>query len=215
MQLTHRFGHTATEQLFHYWDRRRGARPAPDRSEIEPGDIRDILPDTFILEVEDDHRFSWRLAGTRVCALHCRELKGRDFLSDWAGKERATLLSILEAVLHEAAVGIVQFEGRSERDQILDMEMVLLPLRVFGRPTCRILGSIGLMDTPYWLGTCPPERRRISHMRLIWPSGMPAQPSAAAPPALKTETESLSVLASPTDNLRRYRHLTVLDGGKS
>lgn len=214
MQRTHRFGHSATEQLFHYWDRRRGSRPAPDRSEIEPGDIRDILPDTFILEIEDDNRFSWRLAGTRVCALHCRELKGRDFLNDWTGKERDTLLSILEAVLHEAAVGIVQFEGCTERDQMLDMEMVLLPLRVFGRPTCRILGSIGTMGTPYWLGVRPPERRRISHMRLIWPSGMPSD-AALTPLALKTDGGHMPTLTSAPDNLRRYGHLTVLDGGKS
>lgn len=208
-----RFAHSATEELYRYWDRRRGSRPAPDRSEIEPGEIRTILPDTFILEADPAMGYTWRLAGTRVCALHCRELKGRDFLGDWHGQHRETMQSLLNGILRDHAVAVLQFSGRTDRNQTLDMEMVLLPLRVFGRPTCRVLGAIGTMDQPYWVGLHPPLRRTIDGVRLLWPSGEPGlfEDPALEPPALDFETAAPDTLES----MRRYRHLMVLDGGKS
>ena len=39
-----RFVHPLSHELYSYWNARRGARPAPYRNEIEPGDIRDVLP---------------------------------------------------------------------------------------------------------------------------------------------------------------------------
>lgn len=211
MQRRPRFGHATTEELYRYWDRRRGTRPAPDRTEIEPSDIRTILPDTFILEVDDTGRFSWRLAGTRVCAVHCRELKGRDFLSDWTGKERQTIQAVLDAIIRESAVGIIQFEGRSERDQNLSMEMVLLPLKVFGRTTCRVLGAIATMERPYWLGLYPPVVRRVAGLRMLWPSGQQGTEEAAS---FGRRSEPPPTVMAGLDQVRRYRHLMVVDGGK-
>jgi len=219
MQRRPRFTHAATEDLYRYWDRRRGGRSAPDRTEIEPGDIRAILPDTFILEVDEADGYTWRLAGTRVCALHCRELKGRDFLSDWDGKERATLHSLLDAVVRESAVGVLQLEAKTERGQVLELEMVLLPLKVFGRANCRVLGAIAALDQPYWLGVTPPRERRIAGMRMVFPATAPAEPDAierrpqAAPLVPAGPEPPVTALAS-IERVRRYRHLMVVDGGK-
>ena len=68
--------HAASRELYAYWEERRGQRPAPERADIEPGAIRQALSDTFILELEAADGHSFRLAGTRVCALFGRELKG-------------------------------------------------------------------------------------------------------------------------------------------
>ena len=48
--------HSTSRMLFSYWDALRGERAAPERSEIEPGEIRHILADTFILEIGPDRR---------------------------------------------------------------------------------------------------------------------------------------------------------------
>ena len=37
----------ATRKLFAYWNARRGSRLAPERGDIEPGAIREILGDSF------------------------------------------------------------------------------------------------------------------------------------------------------------------------
>src|SRR3954465_15802515 len=83
--------HASTRQVFEYWNERRGDRTAPDRGDIEPGQIRRALGDTFILgqDTQGDHRF--RLAGTRTYALFCNELKGADFITLWGEAERAKL----------------------------------------------------------------------------------------------------------------------------
>lgn len=70
-----------TIALFQYWNRLRGSRPAPQRSEIEPVDIKSLLADTFILESDARGEAIFRLAGTRLCATYGRELKGYSFLS--------------------------------------------------------------------------------------------------------------------------------------
>src|SRR3954454_9451040 len=41
--------HASIRELFAYWNLRRGARLAPDRSDIDPAVIRGVLADTFIL----------------------------------------------------------------------------------------------------------------------------------------------------------------------
>ena len=67
--------------LFHYWNRLRGDRPAPKRTDIEPADIKTLLGDTFILERDTRGEAIFRLAGTRLCAIYGRELKGFAFTS--------------------------------------------------------------------------------------------------------------------------------------
>ena len=44
--------HPTSRMLFSYWDGLRGARAARERGEIEPGEIRHILADTFVLEID-------------------------------------------------------------------------------------------------------------------------------------------------------------------
>ena len=44
--------HAASRELYAYWEEKRGTRPAPERAEIEPGAIRGILSDAFILALD-------------------------------------------------------------------------------------------------------------------------------------------------------------------
>ncbi len=235
MQRPPRFTHRTTEALFAYWDRRRGDRVAPERSEIEPSDIRTILPDTFILEEDERGKILWRLGGTRVCALHCRELKGRDFLVDWIGAEKETISGLIEAVRKEGAVAILQFDGQNRRKSRLQHEMVLLPLDVFGRNERRVLGAVVPMEQPYWIGIEPASERKITGMRLLWPSlkpkvfgqsgvetvprvvpeAMPDFASVFAPERPANRPSEPPVLRLADNTARRVRHLMVFDGGKA
>ena len=75
--------HPSNRDLFGYWNERRGARLAPERADIEPSAIRQILGDTFVLEVDSRASHPFRIAGTRLCALFGRELKGESFVRLW------------------------------------------------------------------------------------------------------------------------------------
>ena len=75
--------HTSTLLIFEYWNRQRGDRSAPMRSEIDPAAIRHALGDTFMLAADFIDGIRFRLAGTRVCALFSREIKGEPFNALW------------------------------------------------------------------------------------------------------------------------------------
>ena len=75
--------HPSNRELFDYWNERRGHRLAPERADIEPSAIRKVLGDTFVLDTAAGGNNLFRIAGTRLCALFGRELKGESFLKLW------------------------------------------------------------------------------------------------------------------------------------
>ncbi|MTI42243.1 hypothetical protein JM93_01524 [Roseibium hamelinense] len=210
-----------TRTLYSYWDDLRGLRPSPNRSEIDPGQIRGLLGDTFILETNGVKDVRYRLAGTRLCSVHCRELKGRNFLRGWNDKDREALESLITAVIEDAAVAVVGVNGHTERGQQLPMEMLLLPLNVPGEGRVRILGCSSAMERPYWMGLHPLLQQSISSLRLIWPDERPHfvdsdRASHGAVPRLNPERVAMPAQAVlPQGAERQVGHLTVYSGGKS
>lgn len=217
-----------TRSLYEYWTRLRGNRIAPERCEVEPSDIRTILGDTFILEATDRDNFSFRLAGTRMCAAYCRELKGRNFLDFWTDKDRESIACLLAAVVEDGAAAVFGLRAQNERDQSFNVEVLLLPLKNEDGPAhTRILGCFAPMEQPYWLGVHPVLRQPLQSLRLIWPDQKPAfllRPDqigrggsnalAAAleePPAIVV---SRPARAGVSAGVRRVRHLQVIEGGR-
>ncbi|HWN78513.1 MAG TPA: PAS domain-containing protein, partial [Bradyrhizobium sp.] len=80
--------HPSSREFFAYWDEKRGAAQAPDRSEIEPGAVRELLGDIFVLSYDATSGHPFRVAGTRVCALAGRDLKDRSFSALFAPDAR-------------------------------------------------------------------------------------------------------------------------------
>ncbi|WP_029058754.1 PAS domain-containing protein [Stappia stellulata] len=211
--------HPVTQRLYDYWDALRDGRPAPDRSEIEPGSIRSILGDTFILELVDPQTYRFRLAGTRLCALHCRELKNRNILRGWSEEDHEALATLLAAITEDAAAAVVGLSGFTERGQSVDMEMVLLPLHIPGEGCNRVLGACVALEQPYWAGMHPILSQTVKSVRLIWPDERPAFLSTNTARATSTvpnigQTPGF-VPASIANGGRQVQHLMVIDGGKS
>ncbi|TIN14099.1 MAG: PAS domain-containing protein, partial [Mesorhizobium sp.] len=96
--------------LFHYWNRLRDGRPAPKRSEVEPADIKSLLADTFILEKDTRGEAVFRLAGTRLCAVYGRELKGFSFPSLWREKDQRLISKLIQGVFDQKSVVLITYE---------------------------------------------------------------------------------------------------------
>ena len=126
--------HQVTRELFTYWDGLRGGRTAPERSDIDPAEIHQILGDTFILEYDSESSLTFRLAGTRLCGSFCRELKGRNFYDLWDTDDLSSMKLLLTAVVEDEAAAVIGFKGKTERNQKLEFESILLPLRHYGQP---------------------------------------------------------------------------------
>jgi hypothetical protein len=178
--------HPTSRMLFSYWDALRGDRAAPERDEIEPGAIRHILADTFILEVGDGNRAHFRLGGTRLCALFGRELKGETLYGLWPSEAQDEIRHLIDLVLDETAGLVVGMIGATNDKAALDLEMVLLPLRHRGKTHARILGAMSSAALPPWIGLHPiTDLRTVSH-RVIWPCGRPSAPASVAGTAIAT-----------------------------
>ncbi|MEZ5841046.1 MAG: PAS domain-containing protein [Hyphomicrobiales bacterium] len=202
--------HASSRRLYDYWSLLRGHRSAPDRSEIDPAHIRDILPDTFILEVTDRAEYIYRLAGTRICSSYCRELKERSFLSLWRDADIESLRRMLDGVRSDGAVAVIGVRGRNERGQETSIEITLLPLSYGGKSHNRILGSHANLDAPYWLGIYPVVSHEITSLRLIWPDETPSHLRQRS----QEELDAIPALLPIMPQARRG-HLLVYEGGKN
>lgn len=191
--------HPSNRELFNYWNERRGERLAPERADIEPAAIRQVLGDTFVLEVGSTESHPFRIAGTRLCALFGRELKTESFLKLWQ-RAGQTAIRELIAVVMEEKVGIVASVSAATSDDALaplGLELLLLPLASQVRGEARVMGALCPMAIPYWLGVKPVGPLSLGMFRHI---GAAAEDMA---PRFKAASG-------------RLRHgLTVYDGGRA
>lgn len=159
--------HPSARALHAYWDRLRAGRAAPERAELDPGQIGRLLGDVFLLENSENPRYAVRLAGTRLCALIGHEMRGRSFGAFFAADDRPTLFGLLEGVADGQIPAVSGLVGETDDDRSLDLEMILLPLRHRGKTHARMLGAIVPLDVPYWTGTTPLARLRIRTLRMV------------------------------------------------
>jgi hypothetical protein len=148
--------HAASRDLYAYWEATRGQRPAPERTDIDPGAIRQTLSDTFMLALGDaETGYPFRLAGTRVCALFGRELKGESFVGLWATASRSTISQLL-AILADESVGTVAgVSAHNVQGDPVDLELLLLPLGGRRPSLARTIGVLAPLNSPSWLGARP------------------------------------------------------------
>ena len=159
--------HPTSRMLYTYWDRLRGQRCAPERSEIEPGEIRHLLADSLILELDMPHRTATlRLAGTRVCALFGRELRAAHLSALW-GEASADPWRMVETVAVDALGVVAGLRGTNTEGETIDLEFVLLPLRHRGRTQARALGALSPLAPPTWLGLRPLVRLDTLSLRML------------------------------------------------
>ena len=147
--------HAASRELYAYWEEKRGTRPAPERAEIEPGAIRGVLSDAFILALDRSTGHPIRLAGTRVCALFDREIKGEPFLNLWTAASRPIIGSLLAILADECTGTVAGVTAQNANGEPIDLELLLLPLGTRRPSFARAIGVLAPLKVPSWLGVSP------------------------------------------------------------
>lgn len=201
-----------TRDLFLYWNRLRGAEKAPHRNRIEPGDIRTILPNTFILQRLDDGTIEFRLAGTALCQQFGTELRGQAFQSLFHPRDRRMLLRLTDQALIGEAITVLAMDGYSAGGQSVSYELLLLPLAP--EPNgARALGSAVPGERAYWFGADPIVEWKMRSVRIIDPEREPGlisnRPAIKVPPLAPTRHAIQNSIPG-----RKVAHLTVLEGGR-
>jgi hypothetical protein len=194
----------ATMEIYAYWNRLRGARGAPERNAVDPGAIRGVLADTFMLDFDDQRGFPFRIAGSRANAIFLKELRGLAFMDLWRDADRKELASILHCVADETQAFLIGAEAQPYGLSAVDIEVILLPLRHHGFTHSRVLGGLAVHAAPSWVGLVGAGPIALTSLRALESSTLKAgAPEDAAP-------TSFSLRNMP----RRYKHLFVYSGDR-
>ena len=161
--------HPSTRIVFDYWNRKRGARLAPARADIDPTEIRHALSDTFMLAADFVDQLRFRLAGTRVCALFGHEIKGEAFTALWSESSRQSIEELLAIVDNETTGAVAGLTAHTEDGAETDLELLLLPLAHVGHARIRALGVLAPVIPPYWLGAKPVVELTLGTVRHVGP----------------------------------------------
>jgi hypothetical protein len=188
-----------TMELYAYWNRLRGARSAPERNDVDPGAIRGMLADTFVLDFDKARGFPFRIAGSRANAIFLKELRSQSFLGLWRDADRKEIDSVLHCVADEAQPFLIGAEAHPPGLGAVDLEAILLPLRHHGLTHARVLGAIGAHAAPSWIGLVGTGPITLTLLRALDPPSRQGSAIEDAAPA------GFSLRNPP----RRYKHLFV------
>jgi hypothetical protein len=195
----------ASRELHSYWNLLRGARSAPERSQIDPGAIRGMLADTFILEGDAQKRYPIRIAGARTNALFLRELRGGAFLDLWQEPDQREIAAMLGVVAGEA-VAMVAGVSASPRDlRPLELELLLLPLRHHGDTHSRVLGACSPAFLPSWIGLAAAPPMSLFSLRVLERAESANRKRPSPPP----EERAKAVSFSRAPDVDRRGHLFI------
>jgi len=206
-------------EIYAYWDALRGHRDVPSRSQIEPGQIRNILSDLFILEKTPRGDIRFRLAGTRICSLFARELRGSTFDALWLASQTGRLARIAEQVMTEKTPVVLSASSLAGTADRLPTEIILLPLRSPDGVVDRIIGALVPQSRPLWLEATPVNYLDLEGIRVLdiektnlFLQNRPDNPlPAARAQSLRNPMGDQGIASA----IRRVPHLRVFEGGRN
>jgi hypothetical protein len=187
--------HPLTGELYDYWNGRRGEEAMPERADIDPAAIRRILADTFVLAVEPGQNPRFRVAGTKVCGLFGRELRGDDFMGLWGEADARQVREIVAHVINEG-IGVLAGAATKAGDGLVcPLELLILPLSHNGKGGQRMLGSLVPLEQPFWLGTRPAQRLDLGVVKFVGADIYAEPKEGAAASRISTKLEAMAVAA--------------------
>lgn len=133
--------HPNTERFTKYWRERAGSAPAPWRSDIDPTELVELLPQMLIVGRREAGDLPFRLIGGYIADLHRQDLRGTNFLGVWSPADRAALRLALEQIRRAPEPLVITGEIQAEGVAPLELEVMMAPLR---GPSGEIERFIGL-----------------------------------------------------------------------
>ncbi len=167
-------------RLFRMWNRLRGERPMPDKQELDLRAIASELPWLGIAARDGGGRFVWRLAGSGLCDLWNRELRGEETFADWPSFERDTLKRMMTRCVEDYLPAVARLNLKSRQSASgLPSELIALPMRDAEAGGTIVLIAImppARIHNPAFYDVHDVE---LTFMRVIWPHKPEARPAPA------------------------------------
>jgi hypothetical protein len=137
------FAHPSCTFLRSYWERKRGARAMPARSDVSPADLKEHLGWVMILDVLPGARdFRYRLIGTLVTQYFSADATGRTVLEAFAPNGEAVAKAV-NSVFRKCARDKVIMRTAGNANWLSagmeEFEAIYLPLSDDGEAVTHIL----------------------------------------------------------------------------
>ena len=117
-------------KLENYWDKLRGTRLLPSRSEVDPREIENTLENAFILERIAPGIARFRLAGMHLNELMGMEVRGMPLTAFIAPDERRSISDVIEEVFQRPASVLFHLTAEDQFGRpALEARLLLLPLK--------------------------------------------------------------------------------------
>ncbi|UFZ06565.1 PAS domain-containing protein [Bradyrhizobium ontarionense] len=163
--------HPSNREFFAYWNDRRGHAKAPERSDIEPSAVRELLGDIFVLSCDADSGFPFRMAGTRLCALLGGDVKDKSFPAHFAAASRREIEEITTVVCEETLPAIAGVKALAPDGVMAHFELLLLPFAMRAHEPISLTGllapfeaprgALGPLEMVSWRYIHPPAERMV------------------------------------------------------
>ena len=125
--------HRSIALLQDWWERQRAGRTMPCRAEFDPAAVRGVLPDLVMIDVAGGeragaHRFTYRLAGTRVDERLGFALKGMTVDAALFGESAALIQQQYEAAVAKRQPVLCAHQLVMGGTRYVDYERLIVPL---------------------------------------------------------------------------------------
>jgi hypothetical protein len=135
--------HPGARKLLGLWLDLKGERPAPARGDLDLRQFRRQAPWLFILEPAGEaNAFTYRLAGTGICAFLKTEQTGTDFLAGWGSFEKGAIARALAAVTGKLQPAHFRIRYLTDRGQKIGADMLALPMMARDGRSVHVLGGL-------------------------------------------------------------------------
>lgn len=133
--------HPGLAQLLAYWLDKRGDRSMPSRADIEPAELKALLPHIFLVDVEyAPIRLRYRLVGSELVNVLGRDIKGK-YLDEMPLLFRTFAAGAYEEVLVTRRPCYKEVSGLATYLRVA-YKRLLLPLSTDGETINIVLGAI-------------------------------------------------------------------------
>jgi hypothetical protein len=196
--------HATSIALHAYWQscHRRGGVPVGG---IVAAELAPLLPSLFLTDLDFADGLRFRFCGAAVAARYGRDLAEENFLGLWRGADRINLERDLRSLAPHAAGLLAGVIAETVGAGITTFEMLLLPLA----GESGAAGLIGSMARTGGHDETNRIRARLVAQSLRSTRFLPAPQSPPGRPSCEPAKETFV-----SEMRRRYRHLTLVPGGK-
>ncbi len=132
--------HVTVRRLYEYWELKRGQRPMPARGDLDPIDMKALLPHLILIDVvSDERRYVYRLVGTREVEMRGADPTGKAIKDAYYAESADETMAYLDRVVatREPILYRGTYQPTSTRTQ--EEDVLFLPLSKSGSACDMIL----------------------------------------------------------------------------